>query len=64
MDISGFVNDQNAFNEKITNDVGTNPKHLPQAFPSFKRRGKLTEVSSMTVSMISQIRTAKDHDIC
>ena len=56
MDISGFVNDQNAFNEKITNDtLELTLSICRKLFPVLSEEGKLTEVSSMTVSMISQI---------
>ena len=54
--ISGVVKDQNAFNEKTTNDtLQLTLSICRKLFPVLSEEGKLSEVSSMTESMVSQI---------
>ena len=54
--ISGVVEDQNAFNEKTANNaLELSLSICRKLFPVLSEEGKLSEVSSMTESMISQI---------
>ena len=56
MGISGVVKDQNVFNEKTTNEALELALSIcRKLFPVLSEEGKLSEVSSMTESMISQI---------
>ena len=54
--ITGVVEDQNAFNEKTTNEtLQLTLSICRKLFPVLSEEGKLTEVASMTESMVSQI---------
>tara|TARA_B100000214_G_scaffold339799_1_gene285846 strand:+ start:437 stop:1252 length:816 start_codon:yes stop_codon:yes gene_type:complete len=56
--ISGVVKDQNAFNDKATNDtLELTLSICRKLFPVLSEEGKLNEVSSMTEAVVSQILT-------
>ena len=56
--LSGVVRDQKAFNEKTKNDtLQLTLSICRKLFPVLSEEGKLSEVSSMTESMVSQILT-------